>query len=203
VNDAALAYARYGWMNNDERGRRSRIAAGIALSIAVHALLLSAYRGHQLPSREPAEPPRSIAVWLRPPPPPAVPQAARPEPRPQPQERRARQPRRVITVPPHAPTDSEQPFSVEQPPKPQPEPDRPRFDHDAALKMASKLANMPDPERAGTAVGQFQRKPYATESKAERAIAAAKRRDCKEGLPGGLLGPIIILFDKKDSGCKW
>jgi hypothetical protein len=36
-----------------------------------------------------------------------------------------------------------------------------------------------------------------------RAISSAKRRDCKDGLPGGLLGPLLLLMDKKDSGCKW
>jgi hypothetical protein len=36
-----------------------------------------------------------------------------------------------------------------------------------------------------------------------RAIGRAKRRDCKDGIPGGLLAPLILLLDKKDSGCKW
>jgi len=42
-----------------------------------------------------------------------------------------------------------------------------------------------------------------TESKFERAIKAAKRPDCKDGVPGGLLAPIFLAMDKKDSGCKW
>ena len=44
----------------------------------------------------------------------------------------------------------------------------------------------------------MRRKP-----KSARAIAGAKRRDCKDGIPGGLLAPLILLMDKKDSGCKW
>ena len=45
--------------------------------------------------------------------------------------------------------------------------------------------------------------PLQTESKFERAIKAAKRPDCKDGVPGGLLAPIFLAMDKKDSGCKW
>jgi len=79
----------------------------------------------------------------------------------------------------------------------------PRFDPDAAKKFAREIASDPDPARAGTAVGQIPPKPLETETKAARAIASAKRRDCKDGLPGGLLGPLFLLMDKKDSGCKW
>ena len=45
--------------------------------------------------------------------------------------------------------------------------------------------------------------PLQTESKFERAIKQAKRPDCKDGVPGGLLAPIFLAMDKKDSGCKW
>jgi hypothetical protein len=69
--------------------------------------------------------------------------------------------------------------------------------------MARELANAPDPAKAGTAVAQLPPKPLASETRAERAISRAKRRDCKDGIPGGLLAPLYLMMDKKDSGCKW
>jgi hypothetical protein len=92
---------------------------------------------------------------------------------------------------------------VQQAPQAAQEPETPRFDHEAARKMARSLAHIRDPAKVGTAIGQFPDKPLETETRAARAIGAAKRRDCKDGLPGGLLGPLLILADKKDSGCKW
>jgi hypothetical protein len=44
---------------------------------------------------------------------------------------------------------------------------------------------------------------FQPESKAAKAISAAKRGDCKDGLPGGLLAPLIMLTQKKGTGCKW
>ena len=190
-------------MFEDDAGRsHRRIAAGIALSLALHALLLNLQRDGWRRAAE--APPRPIAVRLRPPPPPApVPQAeptppSRPAPRAQPHAQPKR-PRPVIAVEP-APAQPE-PFTVQQ--APQPEPEAPRFDREAARQMARSLANMRDPSKEGTAVGQFPDKPLETETRAARAIGAAKRRNCKDGLPGGLLGPLLILADKKDSGCKW
>ena len=69
--------------------------------------------------------------------------------------------------------------------------------------MARSLASEPDPAKAGTAVAQLPPKALETQSKAARAIRSAKRRDCKDGIPGGLLAPLILMMDKKDSGCKW
>ena len=186
-------------------GTHRRIAAAIALSLLVHALVLNVQRSES--RRDVAEPPRPIAVRLRPPPPaprveetPAPPTTRAPRPARPTQQRR---PRAVIAVDPaRAPTQPD-PFSVQQAPEPVAEPDTPRFDPEAARKMARSLANMRDPAKEGTAVGQFPDKPLETETRAARAIGAAKRRDCKDGLPGGLMGPLLILADKKDSGCKW
>jgi hypothetical protein len=91
---------------------------------------------------------------------------------------------------------------VQQAPQPT-EPETPHFDHEAARKMARSLAHIRDPAKEGTAIGQFPDKPLETETRAARAIGAAKRRDCKDGVPGGLLAPLLMLADKKDSGCKW
>jgi hypothetical protein len=109
----------------------------------------------------------------------------------------------VIAVDPSRAQTQPDPFSVQQAPEPVAERETPRFDPEAARKMARSLANMRDPAKEGTALGQFPDKPLETETRAARAIGAAKRRDCKDGLPGGLLGPLLLLADKKDSGCKW
>ncbi len=196
---------------------RGRIVFGVAVSLGVHALLLFAYRHVAvLPADPLPEAPASIAVWVRPPPPPPRSEPApqpepvrRPDPTPAP-KRAERPPQdtppppRVIAVPPvPAQDESADPFVVEQAPTPQePEP-APRFDMDAARQAARRFANVPDPARADTPVGQIPPPPLQTESKAARAISQAKRPDCKDGLPGGLLGPLIILMDKKDHGCKW
>lgn len=195
------------------RERPYRILAGLAVSLAVHALLLFAYRHANTPAPSIDTPPdsRSITVWLRPPPPPPAaeplpePAATPPPPRPARQARAKRRPAPVtelIAVPDPTPGQPEAPdvFAVE-PPKPPA--DAPRFDRDAALKTARTMANEPDPAKVGTAVAQIPQKPYASDTKMARAITSAKRRDCKDGLPGGLLAPIFLLLEKKDSGCKW
>jgi hypothetical protein len=186
--------------------RPSRLLVGIALSLALHVALLQAWRqGMQAPDE--TAPSRSIAVWLRPPPPPPPKVERAPEPatatksdvarasRP-----RHRPPPNVIALPARPPAAPVQPdtFTVEPP-----EPAAPRFDPDAARRMARELANQPDPAKAGTPVAQLPPKPLATETRAARAISQAKRRDCKDGIPGGLLAPLYLMMDKKDSGCKW
>jgi hypothetical protein len=191
----------------ETRQRRKRVVLGFAISLALHALLIAAWRTSLMRPRTEAAPvPRSIAVWLRPPPP--APTAAEPQqPDATPHAGREstaapRRSRRVIAVP-ATPQAAPAPFVVQPAPQAEPDPAAPRFDRDAARQMARQLASVPDPARAGTAVGQLPEKPLQTESKAARAIGAARRGDCKDGLPGGLLGPIIILLDKKDSGCQW
>jgi hypothetical protein len=171
-------------MFGDDAGRmHRRIAAGIAVSLAVHALVLTMQR--HAPQRAPAAP-RPIAVRLRPP-----------------QRTRPARPRSVIAVEPKPAPAQPDSFTVQQAPQPASAPEPPHFDREAARRMARSLANIRDPAREGTAIGQFPDPPLETETRAARAIGAAKRRDCKDGLPGGLLGPLLILADKKDSGCKW
>jgi hypothetical protein len=89
----------------------------------------------------------------------------------------------AVTPEPAAPAQPD-PFVVEQAPEPAPL-DTPRFDPEAARRMARSLANMRDPAKEGTAIGQFPEKPLETETRAARAIGAAKRRNCKDGIPGG------------------
>jgi hypothetical protein len=200
VNLAATGFG------TDDDGRRAtrRVVAGVAVSLAVHALMLAGWRGERVYR---PEPPRPLAVRVQapPPPPPVETPVAVPPPLAQQPARasKPRKPRPVIAVRPE-PTAPAQPdpFIVEQAPEPAP-PDTPRFDPEAARRMARSLANMRDPAKEGTAIGQFPEKPLETESRAARAIGAAKRRNCKDGIPGGLLAPLLLLADKKDSGCKW
>jgi hypothetical protein len=188
--------------------RHRRVAIGIAVSLVLHALLLSAWRGNLARTVNPeAEPPRSIAVWIRPlpkPQPAEPPVAAAAPSAPQARPRPHKAPRAVLAVRPRPEAPAQQqPFIVQQPSSTEPPPAAPHFDRDAARRFARRIASDPDPAKVDTAVGQFPEKPLQTESRAERAIASAKRRDCKDGIPGGLLAPLILLLDKKDSGCKW
>ena len=199
-----MAAPGMGAFDSGERRTAQRIAAGVAISLAVHALVLSGWRFDPV---RPAAPPRPLAVRVQAPPPP--PRAETPAaPSPLAAERPARapkpkKPRPVIAVRPDPATPAEpEPFVVEQAPEPAPA-DTPRFDPEAARRMARSLANIRDPAKEGTAIGQFPEKPLETETRAARAIGAAKRRNCKDGVPGGLLAPLLLLADKKDSGCKW
>ena len=175
--------------------------AGLALSLALHAALLFAWRQGRIAPPPVASARTSIAVWLPPPPPPLSPPRAAPAPaRPSVTRRAIAAPQRraapdVIALPPPAPA----------PPVPAASgsPSAPRFDPDAARRLARQLANAPDPARAGTALAQLPPKPLETATRAARAISQAKRRDCKDGIPGGLLAPLLLMMDKKDSGCKW
>jgi hypothetical protein len=201
-----------------DRRQVTRIAAGIALSLVVHALLLATYR--QPTTTLPAAPPERLTVRLRAaPPPPAPPVMIKPAEKPAAPVPRAqkplRRPRPVIAVEPDKRQSTRETYAVEPaPPAPPPaepaaEPatKAPHFDLDAARSMArgmaTKLANEPDPDKVGTALERLPKPPLQTESKFERAIKQAKRPDCKDGVPGGLLAPIFLAMDKKDSGCKW
>jgi hypothetical protein len=195
-----------------DRKYTSRVAAGIAISLAVHALLLSIYRQPQ-PAPVPAAVSEPLTVRLQ-----AAPEkppmaepvrpaaqaeaAARPAPR-----ARARAPRRIIAVPPAAAPADEDRFKVDTQPATPPADaapaEAPRFSLDAARSVARRVANEPDPAKAGTALERLPPPPLQTETKLERGIKGAKRANCKDGVPGGLLAPIFLMMDKKDSGCKW
>ena len=179
---------------------------GVGISLALHAVLLVAWRHHQLSGPAPDDDPvtRTIAVWLRPPPPLPKPEPEATQVRATP---KAANPARSIAKP--RPARSSELIAIADPSPGEAEPPDvfsvepaggKRFDRDAALRVARDMAGEQD---TGTAAGQVPRKPYATETKLARAIAGAKRRDCKDGIPGGLLAPLILLMDKKDSGCKW
>jgi hypothetical protein len=193
--------------------RHLRVAAGIAVSLALHALLLASWRNNMVRLPSEREPPRVLAVLVRPPPPVAVtvppipPQPAAPRP-----HARTRKPAHIEAAPTHA----REPAPASTPPGPAPMPEpavpadqraaapaTPRFDADAARRFARRIADDPDPAKVGTALAQFPDESYDPHTRIERAIGAAKRRDCKDGIPGGLLAPLFLMLDKKDSGCKW
>ena len=187
-----------------------RFLIGIGVSIAVHVVLMFAYRhsGTVVPVFAPE--PQPLVVFIRPPPPPMPPRVEQaPQPRAEPvAQRSARKPvpKRVIAVPASAQEAPADPFVVQQPDAPAPAPaaeGTPRFDMNAAKQTARALAGQTKLGREGTAVAQFPEPPLETESKYAKAISKAKRRNCKDGLPGGLLAPLFLLMDKKDSGCKW
>jgi hypothetical protein len=205
---ARLAAAGFGAFEGGIGRTERRIVAAIAVSLAVHAFVLNLQRRDV--QSEPVQEARPLAVRLRPPPPPAprvepapspVP-APRPAPRP-PRRAQAETPPPVIAVDPAPAPSQPDPFTVQQAPQAAQEPETPHFDHEAARKMARSLSHIRDPAKVGTAIGQFPDQPLETETRAARAIGAAKRRDCKDGVPGGLLAPLLLLADKKDSGCKW
>ncbi|NML60519.1 hypothetical protein HHL21_05320 [Massilia sp. RP-1-19] len=180
---------------------------GVGVSLALHAALLYAWRHHLLAGPAPDDEPvsRTIAVWLRPPPPPppkeqpmptrSTTAAKEPMPASTGAKRKPAASSQLIAIPDPSPGAAEPPdvFSVE--PAQEPAGGK-RFDRDAALRVARDMADDVDPNKPPP-------KPYATETKLARAIAGARRRDCKDGIPGGLLAPLILLMDKKDSGCKW
>ena len=190
-----------------------RVATGIAISLALHALLLSIYRQPQpAPASSAPEP---LTVRLRPAAPPVPLPTPAPEaqalprqPKPAPPAKRSRPARPVIAVPAETRQSAEETFAVDPPPAaaPQEAPPSsaaPTLDIKAARSLAHRLAREPDPSKAGTALERLPPPPLQTETTAARAIGAAKRANCKDGIPGGLLAPLYLMMEKKDSGCKW
>jgi hypothetical protein len=199
-----------GFSTLPERRQTTRVAAGIAISLAAHALLLAMYRQPQssaLPAA--AREPLTVRLQAAPAKPPvAEPLRSSPQPEVQAKPARPRAPRRIIAVPTQPETPEDKTFTVDAPPPvvsaPAPVPNaEPRFNLDAARSTARRVANEPDPAKAGTALERLPPPPLQTESKLERGIKGARRPDCKDGVPGGLLAPIFLAMEKKDSGCKW
>jgi len=188
-----------------DRKQLQRVAAGIAISLAVHALLLAIHRQPR-PAALPASEPLTVRLRAAPQKPPVA-EPALPQVEPEVHTKplpRARPPRRIIAVPPQPEAAKDKPFAVETPPtQPADAAPAPHFNLDAARSVARKVANEPDPAKAGTALERLPPPPLQTESRFERAIKGARRPDCKDGVPGGLLAPIFLAMDKKDSGCKW
>lgn len=188
-----------------DRKHMTRVTLGVAISLAVHALLLSTYR-QPAPSAPTATVVEPLTVRLQASATPPVAEPERPAPRAEPENKpapRARAPGRIIAVPPKAAPSAEEKLHVETPPADTPPAEQPHFSLDAAREVARRVANEPDPAKKGTALERLPPPPLQTETKLERGIKQAKRPLCKDGVPGGLLAPIFLAMDKKDSGCKW
>ena len=194
------------------------IVLGIAVSLLLHGALIYLWR-HVQPTVQMDTAPRveSVAVWIRPlaakPPPPPV-EIVKPKREPKPISKPklaatretpaaamapAASPQAITVVPasPATPAASPDTFRQETP-------ETPKFDMEAARRTARKMAGERDPSKVGTAVGQIPDKPLQTETQLARDIAQGKRGDCRTAYSGaGLLAPVLMLLDKKDSGCKW
>ena len=205
----ALPFA-YSSHDYPDPARRHHVVLGAGV-LLLHVALLYGWR-YVKPPPLPDTGPRveSITVWIRPPRPivkplPPPPPVARVEPQ------RDKKPLRAAAPPktaPATPAADSVPNAITVAPAPTPaDPlvnDAPKFDMAAALKTARKVASEKDPAKAGTAVGQIPDKPLRTETQLARDIASGKRGDCRTAYAGaGLLAPLVMLLDKKDSGCKW
>ena len=194
---------------------RRGIVLGIAVSLLLHGALITLWR-HVQPTvpQDTASRVESIAVWIRPlaakPPPPPV-EVIKPKREAQPVSKPKLATARETPVAATAPAASPQAITVvpASPATPAANSDTfmqetPKFDMEAARKTARKMAGERDPSKVGTAVGQIPDKPLQTETRLARDIAQGKRGDCRSAYAGaGLLAPVLMLLDKKDSGCKW
>lgn len=178
-----------------------RIAAGIVISLLLHLAVVLLVR---LPEPRNVADPRTwltqVEVRIVAPPPP-------PEPSPEVE----RKPERIaVTEPRRQPRRSEprkntskdeselavqaarESTLVLRPAEPGP---APHFDREAAKVAARDIAGELD-----TSAPKLRE---TREEKLARQIQSAARPNCKDGIPGGLLAPLYLLMDKKDSGCKW
>ncbi|UGQ46464.1 hypothetical protein [Massilia endophytica] len=176
---------------------RASLATGLGVSLLLHGLLFSLFKA---PGPEAISDQRRwsevLTVVLTPPAPPsppkteAVPEERQPEPAqrtPRPAARRAAP--QAITMAPAPAEPADLPAAETA--------DGPRLDMEAAKASARQLAAELDPPGKETVYRETK------EERLGRAISAAKRGNCKDFNGAGLLSPLIMLLDKKDSGCKW
>ncbi len=186
--------------------RRHHIILGVGV-VLLHGALLYGWRYAKPPPLPDAGPKvESITVWIRPPtpiikslPPPLATVAPQREQKPL---RAAASPR--AAAPAAEPVPNAMKVAPSPTPADPPVAGAPKFDMEAALRTARTVASETDPAKAGTAVGQIPEQPLRTQTQLARDIASGKRGDCRTAYAGaGLLAPVLMLLDKKDSGCKW
>ncbi|NYE62616.1 type IV secretory pathway VirB10-like protein [Duganella sp. 1224] len=208
--------------DQSDRRRRPGIAAGVAVSLVLHAVLLFGYRLSRPPEHQ--QPARTMTVWLQPAKPPQI--VAKVEPPPPQREKpdvakaapRARNaPAQTMPATPRAAEPPPDAVAVQARPAeaqaitlpPAPDPLHPelqprQFDMNAALKTARKVASEKDPARAGLPVAQLDDHPLYPEdnqTQLQKGIASAKKGDClQKGAGMGLLAPLVWAFDKH---CKF
>ena len=186
-----------------------RVIIGVALSMLAHVVLLTAWRPAPQPAIAPQPVATPIVLRLQPPAAPAaVAEAPAPAPASIPATRsKPTAPRRVIAVAPKAPAPGAPAVVVEAQPVDAPAPAPKKFDLEAARSTARVVGVQDAPNADDAPLGRLKKQQledqFQPESKAARAISAAKRGDCKDGLPGGLLAPLIMLTQKAGTGCKW
>jgi len=194
-------------------GTRRGLVAGLAISLLLHIVVLVLVRA---PSAPPAQADarrwtQPLAVRLLPPPPPraratptaparqnpprrerSVVRAVEPLPRDDPA-------RTAITVVPARPADTAPPPATVE--------GEPVFDPAAARAAARAMANDLHPPATNWAAEKLNQGKEWKETKDQRlgrAVANSARPDCKTAYAGaGLLAPLLMLADKKDSGCKF
>jgi len=203
----AAPTSSHAFLLQDTRPRRG-LAVAVGVSVLLHALLLYGFRQPRPAPAPPQPAPQALTVWLRAPVPPprlrpAPPLVATPVRHNAEPGKPAVRPAPVISVSPPAAPEQGAAQSTPADPFAETPPARPAFDIEAAHRVVRQVATERDPAKVGTAVGQIPDKPLPDQSELARNIDSAKRRDCKDGVPGGLLAPLLLLMDKKDSGCKW
>lgn len=174
-----------------------RVIIGVALSMLAHVVLLKAWQPAIAP------PPMAAPLVLRLQPPAAPAQVVEtPVP---PTRSKPTTPRRVIAVAPAAPALVAPALVAPALEAPAPAPKK--FDLEAARSAARVVGVQDAPNADDAPLGRLKKQQledqFQPESKAARAISAAKRGDCKDGSPGGLLAPLIWLTQKAGTGCKW
>ncbi|QGZ40308.1 hypothetical protein IP92_05061 [Pseudoduganella flava] len=197
-------------------GPRGRgLAVGLAVSLLLHIVLLAFLRAPSAPA-----PQRDERRWTQPlsvrllPPPPPVPRVepAPPPPRQEPRrERRAERPAESATrrEQEERPTMSVVPPPPAAPAEPAPSPfdPPPKFDPDAAKATARAIAGNLDTPSSNWAAEKLNQGKGLKETKEERLgrnVANSARPDCRTAYAGaGLFAPLMMLMDKKDSGCKF
>lgn len=174
-----------------------RIAAGLVISVLLHVAALVFLR---LPEPRPAADQRTWLTEVRIVPPPPVPpkeaehapeRVADAEPRRQPRhaEPRKRAPKNESALAAQPARESTLILSPAEPAAAKP------FDREAAKAAARDIAGELGPPQLALR--------ETREEKLARKIQNAARPNCKDGIPGGLLAPLYLMMDKKDSGCKW
>lgn len=184
-----------------------RVIIGVGLSMLAHVVLLSAWRPAPQPTMAPPPVAAPIVLRLQPPAAPVqVVEAPAPASIPATRSKPAAAPR-VIAVAPKAPALVAPALVLEAQPVEEPAPAPKKFDLEAARSTARVVGVQDAPNADDAPLGRLKKQQledqFQPESKAARAISAAKRGDCKDGLPGGLLAPLIMLTQKAGTGCKW
>jgi outer membrane biosynthesis protein TonB len=194
-----------------------RFTFGLAASILIHALLLTVLRPPAPVTTVPPawwSAPVTVRLLPKPPEPVAEPKApAEPERpvvvRPERPAARPKKPPEAIYAPSprRTPDAASRPAERPEPSQPGAGPDTaPRFDPEAAKAAARDIASELDEPKSDAPNAQVRNGPRYRETKEQRLareIKQSARPNCKDGIPGGLLAPLYLMMDKKDSGCKW